>query len=76
MAAAESSSVVSEEALTYMLCLWKIELILKEEQKLAAFSLFSGRDVFEWLSMGFGKSIFFHTLLQAAHSAGIHKLFF
>ena len=54
MAAAESSmscsSVVSAEALNYALSkLRKSELILKEEQKLAIFSLFSGRDVFVWL---------------------------
>ena len=63
MAAAESSSsVVSAEALTYTLCLKKIELILKEERKLAIFSLFSGRDVFVWLPTGFWKSICFQML--------------
>ena len=58
MATAESSmscsSVVSAEALTYALSkLGKSELILKEEQKLAIFSLFSRRDVFVWLPTGF-----------------------
>ena len=44
------SSVVSAEELTYTLSkLGKSKLILKEEQKLAMFSLFSGRDVFVWL---------------------------
>ena len=56
MAAAESSasssSVVSAEALTYALSkLGKSEFILKEEQKLAIFSLFSGREVFASMSM-------------------------
>ena len=65
--AAESSSscssVVSAEALTYALSkLGNPELVLKEEQKLAMFSLFSGSDVFVWLPMGFGKSICFQTL--------------
>ena len=51
MAAAESSgsssSVASAEALTYALSKpGKYEFILKEEQELAIFSLFSGRDVF------------------------------
>ena len=41
----------------------KSKIILKEEQKLAIFSLFSGRDVFVWLPMGFGKSICFQTFL-------------
>ena len=65
--AAESSSscssVVSAEALAYALSkLGKPELVLKEEQKLAMFSLFSGNDVFVWLPTGFGKSICFQTL--------------
>ena len=70
-----SSSVVSAEAFTYTLCL----ISEKAEQKLAIFSLFSGRDVFVGLPTGFRKSICFQTLpfmfyiLQAAHSAGIHK---
>ena len=51
MAAMESSvscsSVVNAEVLNYILSkLGKSELILKDEQKLATFSLFSGRDVF------------------------------
>ena len=51
MAAAESSSsVVSAEALTYTLCLQKIELILKDEQKLAIFLCW--REVFAWLPAG------------------------
>ena len=42
--------------------LGKPELVLKEEQKLAMFSLFSGSDVFVWLPTGFRKSICFQTL--------------
>ena len=54
MAAVESSSVVCAEALTYTLCLSsKIELILKEEQKLAIFLCSLG----ERLPGGLGKSI-------------------
>ena len=61
MAAAESSSsVVSAEALTYTLCLQKIELILKEEQKLAIFLCW--REVFVWLPAGLGKSICFQMI--------------
>ena len=42
-----SSSAVSAEVFTYALSkLGKSKLILKEEQKLAVFSLISGRDVF------------------------------
>ena len=45
MATVKSSSVVSAEVLTCALSkLGKSELVLKEEQKLAIFSLFSGRD--------------------------------
>ena len=68
LAAAESSvssssSVVSAEALTYALSkLGKSEFLLKEEQKLAIYSLFSGRDVFVWLPTGFRKSICFQML--------------
>ena len=40
-------------------------------------SLFSWREVFVWLPAGLGKSILFPndsvSVLQAAHSAGIHK---
>ena len=47
-----SSSAVSAEVFTYALFkLGKSKLILKEEQKLAIFSLISGRDVFVWLPM-------------------------
>ena len=72
MAAVESSSsVVHAEALTYTLCLSsKIELILKEEQKL-----------FVLLERGFCMAprgireeyLIPVSVLQAAHSAGINK---
>ena len=73
MAAAESSSVVNAEALSCTLCLSsENRAYLKEEQKLAIFSLFSWREVFVWLPMGLGKSICFQ-MIPAAHSAGIKK---
>ena len=57
------SSVVSAEVFTYVFSkLGLSELILKEEWKLAIFSLFSGRDVFVWLPTGFRKSICFQML--------------
>ena len=67
MAAVESSmsfsSVVSAETLTYALSkLGKSEFILMEVQKQAIFFLFSGRNVFVWLPIGFGKCICFQTL--------------
>ena len=49
------------------------------QQKMAIFSLFSWREVFVWLPTGFGKSMFPNasvSVLQAAHSAGIHKFVF
>ena len=67
MAAAESSGsssllLVQKSSLTRLSKLGKSKLILKEEQKLAIFSLFSGKDVFVWLPMRFGRSICFQTL--------------
>ena len=76
MAAAESSSsVVRAEALTYTLCLSSIELILKEGQKLAIF-LCSLGERFLYGSQGGEEYLFPNdsvSVLQAAHSAGIHK---
>ena len=70
MAAAESSSVlVSEEALTYTLCLSSENRAYSEGY---IFFVLWER-CFVWLPTGFGKSIFFQTLLQAAYSAGINK---
>ena len=54
-----SSSVVSAEVLTYVLSKsGKSEFILKKEQKLAIFCLFSG----EMFLYGYGKSICFQAL--------------
>ena len=78
MAAAESSvssSVVSAEALTYAVSkLGKSELIMKEEQKLAIFSLFSVRGVFCMAANGSQDEYLFPNasvyVQQAAHRLG------
>ena len=61
MAAAESSSsVVSAEALTYMLYLSSENRAYSEERTEAGYiSLFSWREIFVWLPGGLGKSICF-----------------
>ena len=38
------------------------DLILKEEQRLSIQAVYDGKDVFVWLSTGFGKSICYHAL--------------
>ena len=82
MAAAESSSsVVSAEALTYTLCLSSENRAYSEGRTEAGYiSLFSWREGFVWIPAGLGKSFCFQmfpndsvSVLQAAHSAGIHK---
>ena len=64
MAAAESSSsVVSAEALTYMLCLSFENLACSEGiTETGYISLFSWREVFVWLPAGLEKSICFQTI--------------